>query len=164
MKRRINTRVVSDIETGRILSRRGFDWAGPIAKAMGVRFPSVFTNTFIGPLPANATETVILTTPPFSPPLDTSAIFFLWCSEINAGTGTTVLAHRIRRGTTAAGAFIGVQPWNALANVGNAFMLSGCYFDTPGAVGGQQYSLTVSQTGATVAGVWNDGALLVFAL
>ena len=160
----INTKVVSDIETGRILKRVGGKYVGAIAQAMGVRFPSAFSTTFVGPLPANATETVVLTTPALTLPLDSAPVFFMWCAEINAGTGTTVFAFRIRRGTTTAGAFIGLQPWNLLASVGNAPMQSGCYVDTPGAVGGQQYSLTVVQTGATVAGVWNDGALLAFAL
>jgi hypothetical protein len=168
MGRRHGTRIDSiaalDMETMRPMFGFGAQHFGPIAKAMGVRFPSIATNTFIGPLPANATETVVLTTPLLTLPIDGAQIFLFWCGCINAGTGTTVITYRIRRGTTAAGANIALGVWTQLTTVGNAAMLSGCYFDTPGIVAGQQYSLTAAQTGATAAGVWIDGALLAFAL
>jgi hypothetical protein len=131
---------------------------------MGVRFPSVFTNTFVGPLPANATETVVLTTPPLNLALDFATVFLQWCASINPGTSTTALLYRLRRGTTAAGTLVGTSFNSGTLTVGVALTVSGCYFDTPGAVAGQQYSLTVSQTADTVAGVWIDGALLAYAL
>lgn len=131
---------------------------------MGVRFPSIASTTFVGPLPANANETVILTTPPLNISLDFSQIIIEWACDILAGTGTTALVFRLRRGTTAAGALINAAAWTHTLAAGNTAVMSGVYVDTPGAVAGQQYSLTVVQTAATAAGTFNDGALLAFAL
>lgn len=131
---------------------------------MGARFPSVFTTTFIGPLPANANETVVLTTPPFTPALDGVAIFLLWFGCLTAGATVTQLSWRIRRGTTVSGAVVGANPWANNVTAGNFVNNSGWYIDTPGAVGGQQYTLTVVQSGASGAGAWQDGAFIAFAL
>lgn len=131
---------------------------------MGVRFPSVASTTFIGPLPATAAETVILTSPLLNPTQDNAQVFILWACDILAGTGTTALVFRIRRGTTAAGALVNAAAWTHTLAAGNTAVLNGVYPDVPGAIAGQQYSLTVSQTGATAAGTFNDGSLLVFAL
>lgn len=132
---------------------------------MGVRFPSVQSNTFIGPLPANNTETVILTTPPLTISLDFATVFLLWACNIVSGTGTTSLSFRLRRGTTITGALVTPAAfWTHTLAAANSADLSGNYFDIPGAVGGQQYSLTIIQTGATAAGTFNDGSLIAFAL
>lgn len=131
---------------------------------MGVRFPSVASTTFIGPIPANATETVILTTPPLTLSLDFSQVILLWSCSILAGTSTTSFVFRIRRGTTAAGTTIFQTSWPFTIAAGSTFSGGGSYVDTPGAVAGQQYSFTLVQTAATVAGTYNDGALIAFAL
>lgn len=131
---------------------------------MGVRFPSIATTFFVGPLPASAVETVILTTPPLNISLDFAQIIICWACNITAGTGTTGLTFRVRRGTTTGGPSVTATAWPLTLAAGNTGIGSGCYVDTPGAVAGQQYSLTVIQTGATVAGVYNDGCLLAFAL
>lgn len=131
---------------------------------MGVRFPSVQTITFIGPLPANATETVVLTTGPLIPPLDSAVVFLAWYVNISTGTGTTALPVFIRRGTTVAGSLVtsGNQSFTATApaSVSN----SGVFFDTAAGFTAQQYSLTVIQSGATAAGTFREGALLAFVL
>lgn len=131
---------------------------------MGVRYPSVQTNTFIGPLPANANETVVLTTPPLTLPLDGATVLLLWMGSITAGTGTTSMFYRIRRGTTTGGVLVNVGQWVTTTVAANLLCMSGWYFDTPGGVAGQQYSLTVAQIAASGAGIWSDGALLAFAL
>jgi len=131
---------------------------------VGVRYPSQASNTFVGPLPANATETVILVSPPLNISLDFSQIFIQWACDILAGTSTTALVFRLRRGTTTAGTLINAAAWTHTLAAGNSAAMSGAYFDTPGAVAGQQYALTVVQTAATAAGTFNDGALLAFAL
>lgn len=131
---------------------------------MGVRFNSIASTTFVGPLPASAVETVILTTPLLNPALDFSQVFILWACDILAGTGTTALVFRLRRGTTAAGALVNAAAWTHTLAAGNSAVVTGCYPDSPGAIAGQQYSLTVSQTGATAAGTFNDGSLIAFAL
>jgi hypothetical protein len=131
---------------------------------MGVRFPSVQTNTFIGPFPANATETVVLTTPPLTLPLDSAVVLILWDFSALAGTSVTSFVLRIRRGATTAGTLVTTAQHVTPAVAGTISGLGGCYFDTPGAVAGQQYSLTCVQTAATGASTFNDAALLAFAL
>jgi|SRR6267154_6262283 len=131
---------------------------------MGVRFPSVASNVFVGPLPANATETVICTTPPFTPPLDFSQIFIHWFFACAAGTGTTSLVYRLRRGTTIAGVLIGLNQWADVVSATFGIFNSGVYIDNPGAVSGQQYSLTVAQTAATGAATLPDVCMVVYAL
>lgn len=131
---------------------------------MGVRFPSIASTTFVGPLPASGAETVILTSPPLTLPLDFSQVIILWGCSILAGTGTTQFLFQLRRGTTAAGALLNPQSWGVQITAGNPDSCSGVYVDTPGAVTGQQYSLTAIQTGATAAGTFRDGSIVAFAL
>jgi len=131
---------------------------------MGVRFPSVASSTFIGPLPASAAETIILTTPPISEPVDNALVNLFWCANILAGTGTTALVFRIRRGATLTGAVVGAGPWTHTLAAAASGILSWADFDGPGVVAGQQYTLTISQTGATGAGTFNDGTLVAMIL
>lgn len=131
---------------------------------MGVRFPSVSITATGVVLPANANETVLAVTPPLNISLDFAQIFLTWFANMLAGTGTTALVFRLRRGTTVLGATIGNTSWPFTTVAGNNVVVGGGYPDTPGAVAGQQYALTVSQTGATAAGTLNDCAVLAFAL
>ncbi len=131
---------------------------------MGVRFPSVATTTIVNALPASGAETVILTTPPLNLALDFEQIFIFWYCTLFLGTGTATLLTSLRRGTTVAGALLtsGLSPLTVTA--GNNEMVSGCFIDTPGAVAGQQYSLTMAQNIATVAGTLRDVCMIAFAL
>jgi hypothetical protein len=131
---------------------------------MGVRFPSVASNTFVGPLPANATETVILTTPPINEPVDNAQVILLWFTSITAGTSTTSFQFKIRRGTTITGPVILAGTCFVTVVAAQNYISSGCYFDLPGIVAGQQYSLTIIQGAATVAGTFLDGALMALVL
>lgn len=131
---------------------------------MGVRFNSVFSTTFIGPLPASAVETVICTTPPLTPAFDTAAIFLMWEFAMLAGTGTTSVSFFLRRGTSVAGALVTPSGWVQGLAAGANGNISGWFPDTPGAVSGQQYSLSVIQTGATAAGTPGNVSMLAFAL
>lgn len=131
---------------------------------MGVRYPTVATKTFIGPLPASAVETIILTTPPLNLTLDFSQVQIFWYATMTAGTGTSSLIFQLRRGTSLTSPQINAANWAHTLAAASSAVMSGCYFDVPGPVAGQQYTLTVSQTGATAAGTFNDGALLAFAL
>src|SRR5260370_476285 len=130
---------------------------------MGVRFPSVQSNTSFA-LPASAVETVIVTTPPLNISLDFGVVYLLWFLAIQAGTGVVQLSLRIRRGTTVAGPVVNTTFSTHTLAAANFANLSGAYFDTPGAVAGQQYSLTCVQTGATAASVIADIAMIAFAL
>lgn len=130
---------------------------------MGVHLPSVASTTFRGPLPANANETAILTTPPLNLPLDNAQVIILWSTNITAGTSVTSHVFKLRRGGGTGDTLLGASVWTetiAATEVDNA---SGCYVDTPGIVAGQQYTLTLIQTACTVAGVFNDGCLIVLA-
>lgn len=131
---------------------------------MGVRFPSVASTTFIGPLPANATEVIVLTTPPLNIPLDFAQVLIFWYFSIVCGTGTSGLQPHLRRGTTTGGTQINSGTGGIQATAGAAGTLSGFFVDTPGAVAGQQYSLGVAQIGATAAGVFEEGCVIAFAL
>jgi len=131
---------------------------------MGVHLPSVSSTTFVGPLPANATETIILQLPPLNLSLDNAQVILHWFANIIAGVNNTALAYRIRRGTTVTGVQVGAATWSAAVTAGNGVQLSGFYVDTPGVVGGQQYVLTVVQSAATGAGTFNDGAILAYVL
>ena len=131
---------------------------------MGVRFPSVASNAFIGPLPANATETRLLTTPPINEPVDNAQVLLFWMANITAGTSVTSHVFRIYRGLGAPSVSIGAAIWTQTVVAGQNNIMTGTYFDLPGIVAGQVYSLTVIQTGATVAGVWADGCLTAMVL
>lgn len=131
---------------------------------MGVRFPSQQSNLIANALPASAAETVIAVSPPLNISLDFSVILIFWAWVIVAGTGTTGLQTRIRRGTTTAGAQVQAAAPNFTTVAGNNVVNSYFAFDTPGAVAGQQYALTVVQIGATAAGTLTDVEILAFAL
>jgi hypothetical protein len=131
---------------------------------MGVRFPSVASNTFVGPLPASAAETVVLTTPPINEPVDNAQVLFVWQATIITGTSQTAVRFGLRRGTTTAGPLLGTGQWIYAIAAALQGTYGGCYFDLPGIVAGQQYSLTYIQQGATVAGTWNDGCLIAMVL
>ena len=132
---------------------------------MGVRFPSVSSSTFVGPLPANATETVICTTPPLTLPLDFAMVMLFWEWSMTSGTATTSIIMRLRRGTTVSGTLVNTNNYTiSTPTAGNAYLLTGCFFDTPGAVGPIQYSLTTQQNAATGAGTNLEVALMAFAL
>lgn len=164
MEHTLITKVVRDIETGRILSRR-LRWTDKAwGRLMGIRNATAITNTFVGPLPASNTETVVLTTPPIQPCPDNSFIFLAWQAVITAGTSCTSLSYQIRRGTTTAGTVVGAGGWKQVAIATDSYVSSGFYFDLPGVVAGQQYSLTVVQGAASGAGTWQDGALIAMVL
>ncbi len=130
---------------------------------MGVRFPTVASTTIIASVPASGAETVVVTTPPLNIPLDFAQIIILWCVEVLIGTGTTVELQRLHRGTTTAGAQVNVAGSYTVGG-GNRWTFTGCYVDTPGAVAGQQYSLSLSGTGTTGAWTTEDVSLIAFAL
>ena len=131
---------------------------------MGVRYPSVFSTTFVGPWPANATETIICTLPPLILPIDGATVFIHWWDTLTYGTGTTAINYRIRRGTNTSGQIVGVAAAARTVVAGNTDIVYGCYFDVPGAVTAQQYILTGVQTGATAGAVNNDICMFAYAL
>ncbi len=130
---------------------------------MGVRFPSGGTNTILGSVPATGAETVLFTTPQLILPLDFAQVFLFWELVHTIGTGTTSYTVRLRRGTTTGGTLINIAN-STNTTAGNNVRASGCYTDIPGAVTGQQYSLSVSGVATTGAFTTLDGTLIAFAL
>lgn len=131
---------------------------------MGVRFPSAFSNAFIGPLPASNAETICFTTPPLTLPFDGAQVFILGYFTWTAGTGNTTTGFLCRRGATLTGALVSAANDAAQAVVGGPNSFASVWADVPGAVGGQQYTLTISQFGASAAGTFRNGGLLAFVL
>jgi len=110
-----------------------------------------------------AAEAVIATTPPLNISLDFSQIIVIWYFVLFTGATTTSLIVLLRRGTTITGTLVNVSLGDGVA-AGVNLRRSGVYVDTPGAVAGQQYSLTLTQTGATGNGALNDVCLIAFSL
>ena len=131
---------------------------------MGVRFPSVTSNTLANALPASAAETVVLITPPINEPIDNAQVILQWFLSLTAGTSTTGFNVRIRRGTTVAAPVVFNGPWQFTTVAGNFATFGGCLADSPGIVAGQQYCLTLIQTAATGAGTFTDGTLIAMVL
>lgn len=133
-------------------------------RMMGVRMASVFSTTFIGPLPANANETLVFTTGPLGLAVDNAAVLLFWTCSITAGTSTTGLAYRLRRGNLVTSPLVNVSSFLNTTAAGNTQVTSGVYADQPGVAAGVQYSLTVAQAADTVAGVFVDGCLMAIVL
>jgi len=136
----------------------------PRLMGMGVRLASVFSTTFIGPLPANATETLVLTTGPIGLAEDGAAVILLWTCNITTGTSTTSLKYALRRGPLVTSPLVNVSTFAQTSAAGNFTNATGVYVDNAAGVSVPQYSLTVVQTAASVAGTFVDGCLLAFVL
>lgn len=130
---------------------------------MGVHNASVGTIAGLGIYGAAGTEIIVFTTPPLNIPLDNSQITLAWYLQFNTGAGTTSYALRIRRGNALAGALVNILNQVACA-AATVISCGGVYVDTPGAVGGQQYSLTLAGTGTSGAATFGDGSLIAFVL
>jgi hypothetical protein len=131
---------------------------------MGVRTPSIGTNTFVGPLPANANETVIYSIGPFNEPIDNAQVLLFWFFSYTPGTANSSAQFNIRRGTTVAGTRLNLQNWQNQTVAAQPFYAAGCYVDSPGIVAGVNYVLTIVQVGATAAGTLPDGAFIAMVL
>lgn len=131
---------------------------------MGVRFPTIGSTVISNSVIGNAgAEGAVCILPPFNITLDFAQIFLFWYFVASTGTATTAYTMRLRRGSGATGALVNVASF-VTESAGVNVSLSGCYQDTPGAVAGQQYSLTCTPSGATAAGAVLDVALLAVAL
>ena len=130
---------------------------------MGVRFPGSGTvQTFTANLP-NTAEGPIIVSAPLNLALDFQQIIILWVVMLTLGTGTTALTLRLRRGTSITGNLVTTQGVNPAA-AATTITISGVYADVPGAVAGQQYTLTGQQTGGTGAASNLDGNMTLLAL
>lgn len=130
---------------------------------MGVRFPSVQSNTLVNANVAINAETIVLTTAGLTPPLDSAVVLLVWFMIHTVGATAGGSTYRLRRGNALTSPLINLAV-GATVTAGNTVLHSGSYFDTPGAVSGQQYTLTCIDTGSTAVGAINDASLLAFAL
>lgn len=130
---------------------------------MGVRFSTAYSNSALGAPGSAGTEIVVITTPPLTQVLDGAQVFIFWFLLVLIGIGTTLANVRLRRGTTTAGALLTVnQTVNVTATLNTVF--SGVYADSPGAVAGQQYSMTLGGAGTTGAWTALDYSMLAIIL
>lgn len=133
---------------------------------MGVRFPSVFANKIGQGLSLVTTaETLIDTTPALSPPIDGAAVFIFWYVKLVLGTGITGLTYKLYRGATLSGTVLTdqFQDQGGLGG-GNEVTRSGVWVDTPGNVAGVQYTLSLTQTGATANGAAHEWSFIAMVL
>ncbi len=130
---------------------------------MGVRATSVQSTTLVNAAVAINAETVIVTSPPISQPLDNAVVFVFWYMAHTVGLGAGSSAYRLRRGSAVTGTLINVAA--AINSIAGQIVLGvGMYFDSPGAVAGVQYSLTCLDSVSTAVGAVQDAALLVMVL
>lgn len=129
---------------------------------MGVRFPSVQSTTIVTAAPAAGTESVLCTTPGLNLPIDSAAVLLFGYAAIITGATITAIQLNLRRGTTVAGTLINIAQ-NTLVGSATKVLMPIVYFDTPGIVAEQQWSLCGNFVGAG-ASTTTDVCLIAFAL
>lgn len=130
---------------------------------MGVRYPSSATAARLTNTIVTTTETLILTTPPLNLSLDFAQVLLFWYAIVTIGTGGTSIATNLRRGTLVTSPLVNISTGPSVS-AGSTVVLSGCYPDSPGAIGAQQYSLSLVVTLASANSTVIDGALLAVSL
>jgi len=130
---------------------------------MGVRFPGAGNITLVNTVVVTTAETVVLTSSPLNLALDFEQVLILWMLEFTMGTGGTLYQVRIRRGAALTSTLISTVLGEQVT-AANSYLRSGCYVDTPGAIAGQQYSITFAQLAATANASIADGCIAVIAL
>ena len=107
-----------------------------------------------------AAETAFLTSDPLSASVPPPATFvqrpvtIRAQTNITAGTGTTAVVIRCRQGSGTGGTLIGVARTQTIAAAATEEMMS-VFRDTSPLAGSSPYTITVAQTGNTVAGTVN---------
>lgn len=97
------------------------------------------------------TETVLATSPPLSADGQSQSVALEAVAGFTAGTGTTSVTVRIRRGTGITGAVVASAAGITVA-AGNLVSVPIIGVDSPGEVADQQYVVTVQQAGASANG------------
>lgn len=130
---------------------------------MGVRNASVASTTMLTSNIITTAETALVTTPPINLPIDNAGILIFASVNVTPGTATTTLAVRLRRGSGITGTQLNAGgPYTVL--VTTAYFINLTWFDSPGIVAGQQYTLTVQQAAATGNGTAFDGSIVAMVL
>lgn len=95
-----------------------------------------------------AAETIVATTSGVSPPGRGVPVYVNIESNVTSGTGTTALVLRCRRGTLVTSPQVGNSVTQAFP-ASTSDSVSAGWNDNPGEVAGQQYVITMQQTGGT---------------
>lgn len=123
--------------------------------------PRVYTNSATADTTVVTTaETAAVTSDPISPTSDGAELTIAGVVNITTGASTTAVVVRVRRGAGVAGALVGETETHTLAAAAQASIPFGVT-DFPGAVSGQQYTVTVVQTAATGNGTINNAYISV---
>lgn len=130
---------------------------------MGVRLASAQSNVILVVNPGNAVDAALVTTGPLGMIQDNAIIFIHWFLTITTGAGATNYNVRLRRGTTNGGTLINQNTSNGVL-ASTTVTFAGSYFDTPGAVGTQQYTISGIVTGGAAGITVNDACLMAYIL
>lgn len=106
-------------------------------------------------------ETAAITTAPVSVTLDGDPIYISGSLNFTTGASTTSVTVRCRRGVGVAGALVQETEPYTIGAAANATIPFG-FQDIPGAVAGQQYTITIQQTAATGNGTVNNAEATLF--
>ena len=102
-------------------------------------------------VPTNA-ETVVANTNPYTADGPNRQVTIDAEGEITTGASTTALVVKIRRGTAVTGTQVGATQTITVPTAGNKVQFGLQVVDTPGEVAGQQWCVTVQQTGGAANG------------
>jgi hypothetical protein len=155
---RVNTKVVSSIETGKVIERIAHNYEGTLDKLLGVSRMLGYSSTTVLGSPAAAAETAIVTLPGFTPPSDTDAVLLMGWIAYTVGTNGVSGRIRIRQGAALTGTVVGDT--GLLTEVA-ANLVSRVIFavDTPGIVNNFQYTMSLIVGSGSAASTVSQAAL-----
>jgi hypothetical protein len=130
---------------------------------MGVHAVTKGTNTLVNTTIPTTTETLVCLLTFDALPIDFAQVLLIGQMLVIPGTATTLLQARIRQGNGTTGTSVGIADITG-QTVGSGTGLCVLAIDTPGAVAGMQYSLTITQISATGAGSVNNATFMGFIL
>lgn len=135
------------------------------APAHAQDFRSVAFNTFTANVTLTTTsETVIVSSGAATAPRESSTFIIIAWAQLTTGGSTTAVTPRIRRGTTTGGTLVGeANAENVKAAAGSTEPFWIMAIEDRASVAGQEYSLTLQQTGAAADGTALQGGIVVLA-
>ena len=130
---------------------------------MGVRLASVGQSSAAAITLPTTSETLILTVGPLSPCPDNAQVLLFWWVEMTPGAATTTMTIKLYRAASISGGAFVIHN-NKDLTVGNVMSDAGCWADSPGIVGGQSYTMSVTQALATGNGSVTNATLIAMVL
>lgn len=130
---------------------------------MGVRQATVSSTVVTNAVLVTSAETVVAISPPLNIPIANAQILLFGYVLFSAGTGTSFMNCKVRRGITTAGQQVN-QTGSINVTVAGGNIWTFTYADTPGEIAGQQYCMTLSQTAASANGTVLDVCFTAMAL